>query len=214
MLSFCSWSGGKDSCLSLYHAIQQGYKVQVLLSMLTEDGKYSRSHGLKKELLLAQALALGIPIEFSSAAWDQYEASFLAKLRSFREQNFEAGIFGDIDIAEHRQWVEKVCQEVGMAAILPLWIKGRRSLLTEFIMLGFRAVIVAVKSELLDESWLGRVLDLTMLEEFQRLGMDASGENGEYHTFVSDGPLFRNQVIYQAGSILKRDGYSFLELAP
>jgi len=212
MLSFCSWSGGKDSCLSLYHAMQEGYEVRVLLSMLTEDEKHSRSHGLKKELLLRQAQALGIPIEFGAAAWDQYEACFLAKLRSFKEQNLEAGIFGAIDLEENRQWVEKVCKAAGMAAVLPLWKKDRNSLLAEFIALGFQAVMVAVKSDLLDESWLGRVLDLTMLEEFQRLGIDASGENGEYHTFVYNGPLFSNQVIFQAGSILKRDGYSFLEL--
>lgn len=212
MLSFCSWSGGKDSCLSLYHAIQQGREVRVLLSMLAEDGKHSRSHGLKKELLMRQAQALGLPIEFGAAAWDQYEACFMAKLGSFSEQNLEAGIFGAIDLEENRQWVEKVCQAVGMAAILPLWKKDRRSLLAEFIALGFRAVMVAVKSDLLDESWLGRILELEMIEELERIGIDASGENGEYHTFVYDGPLFSHQVIFQAGSILKRDGYSFLEL--
>src|SRR4030042_1296750 len=110
MLSFCSFSGGEESLLSLYLAIPAGHEGRVLLPLLAADEKHARSHGLKKELLLRQAQALGIPLEFGAAAWDQYEACFLAKLRSFKEQNLEAGIFGAIDIEENRQWVEKVCQ--------------------------------------------------------------------------------------------------------
>jgi uncharacterized protein (TIGR00290 family) len=210
--SFCSWSGGKDSCLSLYHARQQVHDVKILFSMLSEDGKHSRSHGLTREILEQQAHALDISIKFATATWDQYESIFLTVLRKLVDRNIKAGIFGDIDVEEHRQWVERVCDAVGMKATLPLWNRERNGLLTEFITLGFRAVIVAVKDDALDESWLGRTLELKMIEDFERVGIDPSGEQGEYHTFVYDGPLFRNRVVFKTGDMVKQNKYSFLEL--
>ena len=210
--SFCSWSGGKDSCLSLYHARQQVHDVKILFSMLSEDGKHSRSHGLTREILEQQAHALDISIKFATATWDQYESIFLTVLRKLVDRNIKAGIFGDIDVEEHRQWVERVCDAVGMKATLPLWNRERNGLLTEFITLGFRAVIVAVKDDALDESWLGRTLELKMIEDFERVGIDPSGEQGEYHTFVYDGPFFRNRVVFKTGDIVKQNKYSFLEL--
>lgn len=180
--------------------------------MLSEDGKHSRSHGLTREILEQQAHALDISIKFATATWDQYESIFLTVLRKLVDRNIKAGIFGDIDVEEHRQWVERVCDAVGMKATLPLWNRERNGLLTEFITLGFRAVIVAVKDDALDESWLGRTLELKMIEDFERVGIDPSGEQGEYHTFVYDGPLFRNRVVFKTGDMVKQNKYSFLEL--
>jgi len=210
--AFCSWSGGKDSCLALYHALKRGYDVRLLFSMLAEDGKRSRSHGLSRSLLEKQAQALGIPIEFGAAIWAQYEEVFIARLEQLADQGIETGVFGDIDIKEHRDWVEGVCAKAGMRAILPLWNRNRGDLLAEFISLGFYAVIVAIKDDALDESWLGRTLTLEMIKDFQRAGIDASGERGEYHTFVCHGPIFKHRVEFETGNVTNRDGYSFLEL--
>ena len=99
---FCSWSGGKDSCLALYHAIQHGGKPQCLLTMMAEDGTQSRSHRLRKAPLEEQARSLGIPIVFRSVSWENYEAVFVSALREFRESGIETGVFGDIDIDSHR----------------------------------------------------------------------------------------------------------------
>jgi len=212
--AFCSWSGGKDSCLALYHALKQGYDVKLLLSMLAEDGKRSRSHGLRPRLLEMQARALGIPIEFSAATWARYEEVFIAKLEQLADKGIKVGVFGDIDIKEHREWVEGVCAKAGMRAILPLWNRDRSELLAEFMGLGFCAVIVAAKNDALDESWLGRPLTLEMIKDFQHAGIDASGERGEYHTFACDGAIFKHRVVFETGSITKHDEYSFLELVP
>lgn len=210
--SFCSWSGGKDSCLSLYRVLQQKRDVQCLFCMLCEDSLHSHSHGLTRRVLERQAESLDIPIEFGTATWSEYESVFVSKLKMFADSNIEAGVFGDIDIEAHRQWEERVCGKAGMNAILPLWQADRTDLLDEFIASGFKAIIVTIKENTMDESWLGHTLDLHSIKELRHLGIDASGENGEYHTFVYDGPIFKNRVAFNAKETFKRDGYLFLEI--
>lgn len=211
-LSFCSWSGGKDSCLSLYRALKQGYQVSTLFCMLTEKGHHSRSHGLPRDLLEAQAGALGIPIRFGKATWEHYEANFLSVLKDFYTSNIRRGIFGDIDIEGHRAWVEQVCQKAGMKAVLPLWKEDRSKLLAEFLGLGFSTIIVAVREDVLDESWLGRKLTGEVISELRELGVDAAGENGEYHTFVCGGPIFKHDVPFKVKGTVKYQGYAFLDI--
>jgi diphthine-ammonia ligase len=187
---FCSWSGGKDSCLALYHALREGGKPKRLLTMLSDDGHGSRSHGLPRSLLEEQARQTGIPVVFRSASWAGYEAAFSAALEAFRGEGITDGVFGDIDLPEHRDWCVRVCGAQGIRARHPLWSLPRRELLEEFIGLGFQATVIVVKAEILGPDWLGRSIDERAISEMERLGIDPSGEAGEYHTVVTDGPLF------------------------
>lgn len=198
MKTFVSWSGGKDSAMAYYYAIKEyGAEVMYLLNMLSEDGRYSRSHHLSVALLKAQAEAMGIPIVQREATWEGYEEEFKKALSLLKGEGIQAGVFGDIDLQGHRDWVERVCSESGLTAILPLWQRSRESLIDEFIANGFKAVIVAVKSESMGSEWLGRELDRQFVKDLKRLPqVDLCGENGEYHTFVYDGPIFKRPVEF------------------
>jgi uncharacterized protein (TIGR00290 family) len=211
--AFCSWSGGKDSCLALDYAERAGYPVTALLTMLAEDGEHSRSHGLSRAMLEAQAETMGKEILFGQAAWSDYETVFLERLAHLKSRGFTAGVFGDIDLAGHREWVERVCRTAGVRAVLPLWNRERETLLNDLLSKGYRATIVSVREESLDREWIGRHLDRDAVEAFRRAGIDLSGENGEYHTFVFDGPLFRHPVLFRTGNIRVIQGYAFAALA-
>lgn len=210
---FCSWSGGKDSCLALYRAIQQGGKSEVLLTMMVEDGKRSRSHGLPDTVIQSQAEALGLQSFVRSTSWDGYEQTFVSVLREFKEQDITCGIFGDIDLEAHREWVERICSSVGIQAYEPLWQNARRDLLDEFMQLGFKATIVAVNQGALDNSFLGRTLNRQVIADLESAGVDASGEEGEYHTVVTDGPIFSRPVDLQFKGQVVREGYCFLDVS-
>lgn len=210
---FCSWSGGKDSCLALYHALKQGGKPQCLLTMMAEDGRKSRSHRLPRSLLEEQARQLGIPIVFRPASWDEYEATFLATLHEFRAQGIEAGVFGDIDLEPNREWGVRQCEAAGLWPYHPLWKRPRRALLQEFIDLQFKAIVVVTNAGRLGAEWLGRTIDVQTLQDLERAGVDASGELGEYHTVVTDGPLFQHPARLEARQPLWHEGYWFLDVA-
>ncbi len=208
----CSWSGGKDSCLALYRAMQAGREPLFLLSMLRDDGERSRSHGLPPDLLQAQALSLGIPLVTRTASWSDYEAVFIAALQELKAMGVETGVFGDIDIDDHRLWEEKVCAAAGIDACLPLWKVSRLELLDEFLALGFEATVVVTNAEKLGKGYLGRTLDRELVCEFERLGIDPSGEEGEYHTVVTNGPIFADPVCLQARGRMLHDGCWFLDV--
>ncbi len=209
---FCSWSGGKDSCLALHRIVQAGAGPGVLLTMLTEEGVRSRSHGLPVPLLMEQAACIGMPIVFRAASWKSYEDAFLEAVKDFKAKGVEHGVFGDIDLEPHRAWVERVCTAAGVEACEPLWKSERRGLLEEFIGGGYDATLVAVKDGVLDRTLLGRRLDMSLVDELVAAGVDASGEKGEYHTVVTDGPIFQRPLrIVKRESVL-RDGYWFLDV--
>jgi uncharacterized protein (TIGR00290 family) len=211
---YCSWSGGKDSALALHHAIEAGAEPGLLVTMLTEGGERSRSHGLRRELLEAQAQAIGVPIAFAATTWDGYEEALTGRLAEAGRQGLRAGVFGDIDIDSHREWVERVAATAGTRALHPLWQRDRTELMRELLDLGFRAVLVAVRDGLLPTSLLGATIDAAMLDEFERAGVDLAGENGEFHTCVVDGPIFDHPVEIGPGETSLRDGVWFIDLAP
>lgn len=210
---FCSWSGGKDSCLAFHRSTVDGAKPSVLVTMLAEDGRRSRAHGLSTSALGAQASALGVRLITRATSWGDYEDNFLYVVGALRDEGVSAGVFGDIDVEGHREWVERVCRQAGVEAVLPLWRSDRRTLLDEFISAGFKATIVSVKDGVLDRRFLGRTLDNVAIEELEALGIDISGEGGEYHTFVTDGPMFRSPVKVAMGRTASHGGYSFLDMA-
>jgi uncharacterized protein (TIGR00290 family) len=210
---YCSWSGGKDSALALHEAIAAGAEPRVLVSMLTERGERSRSHGLPRELLAAQAAAVGVPIRFGAATWPGYREEFVRVVgEGVAATGARAGVFGDIDGDENRAWEESVCAATGTEAVLPLWHRDRRAVIDQLLAAGFKAVIVAVRDGVLPPSLLGRTLDPGVLAEIEAAGADACGENGEFHTFVVDGPKFRGPVDVGLGERSLRDGVWFVDL--
>lgn len=209
----CSWSGGKDSCLALDRAIRGGARPVCLATMFTEDGERSRSHGLSRGVIEAQAAAISLPLLSRSASWDDYEAAMVDLLCEAQQQHgATAGVFGDIDIPRHRQWEEMVCQRAGLAALLPLWQEERLALLAEWWQRGFEARIVVVREGVLDRRFLGRTLDLQAADEITAAGADACGENGEFHTVVTSGPLFHQPIRLICGQQVLRSGCWFQDV--
>ena len=198
--SFFSWSGGKDSMLALHRALDTGHRVEALLAMFDETGDRSRSHALPPALMQAQANALGIPLVMRRASWTDYEAVFTDQLRVFAAQGIRHGLFGDIDLQPHRDWEEKVCASAGITAVLPLWHEPRRALVDEFLALGYRARIVCVDARFLDAGFCAREFDANFIADLPE-NVDACGENGEFHTFVFDGPRFARPVAHQVAAV-------------
>ena len=213
MPALCSWSGGKDSCLALYRAAGLNMEISTLLCMLHEDGNVSRSHGISRRVLETQAIALRREIVFGSATWGGYESAFIARLKELKIQGIGQAVFGDIDLDAHREWEERVCDEADMEAILPLWGEQRRRLVDEFLEAGFRAIIVSVRDKSMVH-WLGRDFCEAFIGEAETIGWDACGENGEFHTFVYDGPNFENPVQYKLADVHQEKNYFFAPLLP
>ncbi|KUO59420.1 MAG: adenosine nucleotide hydrolase [Gracilibacter sp. BRH_c7a] len=208
---FCSWSGGKDSCLAYYRAVKEGGLPHYLLTMM-EDATRSKSHYLPINLLEKQAAAMGVPLISRSAAWQEYEAVFLSVLQEFRSEGIQAGVFGDIDLEGHKEWVEKVCAQTNLIACEPLWQRARKDLLQEFINEGFKSVIVAVKEGVFDKNILGEPLNWELIKYFEEIGIDPSGEEGEYHTVVIDGPIFSSELKIVLKEQIYNAGYWFQDI--
>ena len=188
-----SFSGGKDSCLALWRAREAGLDVKAVINVLEETGERNRSHGVPRALLEAQAQSLGVELVAPSASWKDYEAQFIAALRELGSRGFEVAVFGDIDLQAHRDWEERVCSTAGIVACLPLWQESRFELAAEILRRGFRAVVVCTDSRYLDDRFCGRLYDERFIADLPAT-VDACGENGEFHTFVFDGPGFSKPV--------------------
>lgn len=210
--TLCSWSGGKDSCFALMKAITQGYTPKVLLNVLNEEGKISRSHGIPAPILEAQAEAAGLPVNLISSSWQAYETNFVEALTKLKAQyNLSHAVFGDIDLQAHRNWEEKVCARAGLVALLPLWQQKRKALVTEMISTGIETIIVSCNN-VMGAKFLGRKLSLALVDELEALGVDACGENGEFHTLVVNCPLFAKPVPIKVVSTMQHENYWFTEL--
>jgi uncharacterized protein (TIGR00290 family) len=211
--AFVSWSGGKDSCLAFYRAVDNGLDVRYLLNMATEDGMRSRSHGLSKDVLEMQAEAIGLPLIQGKATWDGYEEEFCKILLSLKEQGITDGIFGDIDFEVHREWVERICNKCGITPHLPLWMEDQSKLLQEFIGSGFKAIVVATDASVMGEEWLGSQVDLSLLSDLAGTNkITPCGEAGEYHTLVIGGPLFKKELEITGAEKMLRDEHWFLDI--
>ena len=210
--SLCSWSGGKDSCFALMQAIQQGYTPKVLLNVLNEEGKISRSHGIPSAILQQQAAAAGLPIHLISSSWQEYEMHFTSALSSLKEQyHLTHAVFGDIDLQPHRDWEEKVCTNAGLAAVLPLWQQDRRVLVNQMLEAEIETMIVSC-NEVMGERFIGQIITPALVDELEGLGIDACGENGEFHTLVLDCPLFNERINVSVTEKLWHGNYWFSKL--
>lgn len=206
-----SWSGGKDSYLAL-HRTTGVFDVQALITMFTEDGTRSRSHGLRPEVVFRQASLLGLPLITGRGSWATYEGEFKRVLRELATNGFSHVIFGDIYLDEHRAWVERVCRECGLEAVEPLWGEETSGLLREFLATSAQAEIVATKATLLDDKWLGKRLSEELIPAFEALGMDACGERGEYHTLVFASSRMSSPLELRELGRSIQDGYWMLDL--
>jgi uncharacterized protein (TIGR00290 family) len=209
----CSWSGGKDSCFALMKAKEQGLAPKVLLNVLNEEGKISRSHGIPKDILQAQAKAAQLPIHLIESSWQDYEKNFTSALHHLKaEYNLQAAVFGDIDLQAHRDWEEKVCANAGLQAVLPIWQQDRKELVLQMFSAGIKTMIVSC-NEVMGENFLGKVLDEKVIEELEALNVDVCGENGEFHTLVLDCSLFTHCIRVEVMNKLKHEQYWFSELS-
>jgi len=207
-----SYSGGKDSSLALYKAMQMGQPV-ALIVMLEEQGLKSRSHGMSLDIIHAQANAIGLPIFTASATWQDYESHFIQLLQKAQALGAETLVTGDIDLMAHAEWNQSVCDKSQLSLCMPLWQRPRLDIVREFIALGFQSIIVTVNLNLgMKTEDLGQILTLEYIQQLVERGIDPCGEAGEFHTTVIDGPIFKHALGIVKGDILYHENYAFLPL--
>ncbi|MDY6916517.1 MAG: ATP-binding protein [Chloroflexota bacterium] len=211
-----AWSGGKDSAMALYR-VQRDPRFQVLGLLTTVTADYDRvtMHGVRRTLLEQQARHLRLPLHqvtiSRDASNDEYEAAMEAAMARFHKRGVTSVVFGDIHLEDVRRYREENLARAGMKAVFPIWGEETQALVRSFIELGFRAIVTCVDSKVLDGAFCGRVIDDRFLSELPT-GIDPCGENGEYHSFVFDGPVLDSPVPYTRGETVIRDALVFLDL--
>jgi uncharacterized protein (TIGR00290 family) len=213
-----SWSGGKDSCLALYELQQSpDMRIEALLTTLTRDFDRISMHGVRRVLLEQQAASLGLPLHsvfISKGAGNQeYEASMGEALAAYRKRGIDTVVFGDLFLEEIRAYRQQQLAKHDMTGLYPLWKRDTSKLIREFIALGFKTVVVCIDPAQLDPSFIGRVIDEEFLAQLPT-HVDPCGENGEFHTFVFDGPMFKTAIKFSFGEIVCRDSFWFCDLLP
>ena len=189
-----SWSGGKDSCYAMMKAVEMGFTPKVLLNMMNENGKISRSHGLPLAILEQQAKKIKLLLKAVPATWNDYEVHFIQTLKQLKTDfNLEAAVFGDIDLQQHKDWEDKVCAAASLQAVLPLWQQNRITLVNQMIDDGIQTMIVSCNTQM-GEFYLGKIMTKALALELEEKGIDPCGENGEFHTMVIDCPLFSEAI--------------------
>lgn len=207
-----SYSGGKDSVLALYRMIKKGHIPVALLTTVKKNGDESWFHSISYDFLKNVSESLEIDLITVECDPDEYENEFERKLLEAKQKGATICVYGDIDIENHRQWGVNRCKAVGMSAEFPLWQENREDLVYEFIDSGFKATIKKVNLNMLGEEFLGKVLTRNLINEIKNTGSDVCGENGEYHTFVSDGPLFKNPISFEQRKITLDENYGHLDI--
>jgi len=214
---FC-WSGGKDSAMSLYE-IQKSKKYEIvsLLTTITEDYDRVSLHGVPRILVEQQAHSLGLPIHevfiSKSCSNEEYDSKMRGVLTKFKQDGVSSVVFGDVFLEEVRKYREDNLSKLEMKGAFPIWGRDTAELTRSFIALGFQAVITCVDSKVLDKRYLGRMLDKHFLAELPP-NVDPGGENGEFHSFVFDGPIFKKRIAYTLGESVLRNSFYFCDLLP
>jgi len=201
-----SWSGGKDSCLACFRAIRQGYQVKYLLNFISKEFKRGCFHGIEAKLLKLQAELIGIPLVQKEVTADmqKYEEEFKAAVSELKSRGIKGMVFGDIYLDEHKVWVDRVCADLGITPIDPLWNESPSNLVEKFINLGFRAIIVSAQADKFSRDFVGKQVDKELLTELKSKNICPCGENGEFHTLVVDGPIFKRSIkILESEPVLK-----------
>lgn len=207
--AFLNWSSGKDAMLAL-HRISKNKVASVEMLLTTVNKKNDRvsMHGIHRKLLERQAKSLGLSLKLidleRGMSLPEYNSLMKRQLQYLKSEGFTRGVFGDILLEDLKNYRSEKYQKMGMEAVFPLWKENTSSLIKEFVELGYKAIIVCVSSDKLDQSFCGRVIDRQFLIDLPA-DVDPCGENGEFHTFVFDGPLFENPVKFEIGEIVERN---------
>jgi uncharacterized protein (TIGR00290 family) len=214
-----SWSGGKDSAMALFELRRSGdYEVVALLTTVASEFERVSHHGVRVELLEQQAAAVGVALHKLYLPRDrctneEYEALMERTMLDFCANGIRTVAFGDIFLADLRAYRERNLGKVGMRGLFPLWHRDTAELLRAFISLGFRAHLACVEGTKLGREFAGRAIDATLLHDLPP-EVDPCGENGEFHSFVYDGPIFRRPIRVTVGEVVSRDSRYFAELLP
>lgn len=221
---FLNWSGGKDSALALYKARQQGSDADALVTAMNTATNRVLMHGVRRELLEKQAALLNLPLVTidleEMPGMNSYEKAVRRVHRELKKNDFRFGLFGDIFLEDLRHYRENLLAKDGLQCLFPLWKMNGPDLMKEFFSSGFKAIVICIDTSVLDKRFCGRILDESFINDLPA-GVDICGENGEYHSFVFDGPLFSEPVEYSKGEIvfkeypapIKHDGISASQTA-
>jgi len=211
-----AWSGGKDSALALYELLEsRSFEIPALLTTVT--GEYDRvsMHGVRRNLLEKQAESSGLPLEVvylsQKSSNEEYENLMTDLLLRYQRQGVSSVAFGDIHLRDVRDYRERHLARVGMKGVFPLWGKDTAVLARFFIDKGFKAIVTCVDARILDRSFVGRMVDYDFLRALPS-GIDPCGENGEYHSFVFDAPMFQKSIPCKTGEVVVRDSFCFCDV--
>jgi len=214
-----AWSGGKDSAMALHEIRKSGeYDIAALMTTVTEDYDRVSMHGIRRVLVEQQAESIGLPLEKVFITKDADNAEYEDRMREFltgyRERGVIGVVFGDIFLEDLKKYREDKLAQVRMDAVFPIWKRDTKEMSQTFINLGFRAVITCVDTEALDGEFSGREYDESFLADLPE-NVDPCGENGEFHSFVYDGPVFREPVKWSRGEVVLREGrFCFCDVVP
>jgi uncharacterized protein (TIGR00290 family) len=206
--AYMNWSGGKDSSLCLHYILQDArYSVDCLLTSVNAAHNRISMHGVRRELLEQQAEAIGLPLQTielpEQPGMQEYENAMLEKVSQLKQNGYTHAVFGDIFLEDLKRYREEKLQTVDMQAVFPLWKISTKQLMDDFLRLGFKAIIVCVNEKFLDKSFCGRLIDESFVRDLPA-NVDVCGENGEYHSYVFDGPVFKHAVPFIKGEIVER----------
>ena len=204
-----NWSGGKDSALALYHILkEQQYEISELVTTINSKFNRISMHGVRSELLYEQVKSIGIPLKEilvpEQPSMEDYNNIMKQQLFFLKKEQVTHSIFGDIFLEDLRAYREEKLNEVGLKAVFPLWKRDTKELMNEFLDLGFKTIVVCVKSELLGKEFVGRVIDQDFINDLPN-NVDICGENGEFHTFVFDGPIFKKPIKFKVGEVIFKE---------
>jgi len=214
-----AWSGGKDSAMALHALLKSGqYDVVSLLTTICEQYGRISHHGVRVELLKQQASALGINLHElylpgANCSMEDYEAVMAKTMLEYKEKGILTVAFGDIFLQDLRGYRERNLAKVGMRAIFPIWHRDTTEIVRTFIDLGFKAYLTCVDDKKLGKAFAGRAIDADLIRDLPD-GVDPCGENGEFHSYVYDGPIFRRPVDLSVGEVVLRGVRYFADLVP
>ena len=208
------WSGGKDSALALQRVTAAGMQVTRLINFHDAVTGRVRFHATRVDMIQAQAAAAGIDLRAIGTSWPEMDRRLAEELGALQLEGFAGVVFGDIHLADVRDWFEDRVKAAGLEHVEPIWGEPPSQLVGEFVRTGGRAVITCVDLSRLDSSWLGRIIDERFLDDIAVTQADPCGENGEYHSFAFQGPSFIRPVSWIPGDKRSESGFDQLDLLP